>query len=149
MDQKLQKRLFRLGADIVAQGEIPVDVLKSGNESDKDGQSFSGRVEGVDILDYLQFLMLSGQSTVVEISSRNGSRGKIYVKSGEVAHAVCPPLDGEEALYKCLTMKGGRFFNGAWKEPEKQTINKPGDLLLFEAARIRDEERQPKNAAAT
>jgi CheY-like chemotaxis protein len=145
-DHKLEKRLFRLGADIVAQGDIPIEALTLLEDHD-DEESFSGRIEGVDILDYLQFLMLSNRTTIVEISSKKGERGKIYVKNGDVVHSTFLASKGEEALYHCLKMRGGRFENAPWKEPHKTTINKPGELLLFEAARIRDEEREPDKVA--
>ncbi|MBM3299791.1 MAG: DUF4388 domain-containing protein, partial [Deltaproteobacteria bacterium] len=48
-------------------------------------------------------------------------------------------LQGEEALYRCLTFKSGSFSSLPWIAPEKATIKKPGMLLLVEAARKRDE----------
>jgi hypothetical protein len=52
---------------------------------------------------------------------------------------VCGDLEGEEALYRCLGFSGGSFSSLPWREPERVTINKPGELLLLEAARRRDE----------
>lgn len=147
VDKNFKGKLVSMGADMVSEGEIPIEAIANTQKTEDYDESFSGRVEGVDILDYLQFIMLAGQTTIVEISSKSGARGRIYVRAGEVAHATCNTAEGEEALFRCLKMRGGRFSNAAWREPDKITINKPGDLLLFEAARIRDEERGLENVA--
>ncbi|MEW6137025.1 MAG: PAS domain S-box protein [Thermodesulfobacteriota bacterium] len=120
-----------------------VDIVKE--ELDKAGgeSAFSGRVEGVDILEYMQLLMLSGRKVVLEIVSREGANGFIFIEDGEIRHAVCGEKEGEEALYRCLTFKGGSFSSLPWIPPERVTIDKPGMLLLVEAARKRDEMKKP------
>lgn len=101
--------------------------------------TFSGSIHGIDILEYLQLLMISGQQVIVEIISRDGIRGLLYVDNGTVLHAVCDQLEGEGALFKCLGFNGGSFSSLSWHDPAEVTINKPGELLLLEAARLRDE----------
>jgi hypothetical protein len=85
--------------------------------------------------------MLVGRRVVLEVSSKKGGQGLIFIDNGEVRHAKCDGLDGEEALFKCLSFEGGSFVNRPWTEPDKITIKKPGDFLLMEAARKRDEAR--------
>jgi PAS domain S-box-containing protein len=101
--------------------------------------TFSGSIHGVDILEYLQLVLLSGQKLIIEIISREQARGLLFLDKGVVIHATCGNLEGEEALYKCLSFNGGTFSTLAWRDPERQSISKPGDLVLFEAARRRDE----------
>jgi PAS domain S-box-containing protein len=101
--------------------------------------TFSGSIHGIDILEYLQLVLLSGQKLVIEIVSREQVRGLLYVDKGAVVHATCADSEGEEALYRCLSFNGGTFSSRPWQEPEKHSIRKPGDLVLFEAARRRDE----------
>jgi two-component system cell cycle sensor histidine kinase/response regulator CckA len=101
--------------------------------------TFSGSIHGIDILEYVQLLIISGQRVVVEIVSRDGLRGLLYVDEGTVLHAVCDELEGEDALFRCLGFNGGSFSSLPWHEPYARTINKPGELLLLEAARLRDE----------
>lgn len=103
--------------------------------------SFSGRIEGIDLLEYLQLLILNGRKLVLEINPREGSKGMIFVTKGEICHAECGNVEGEEALYKCLTFKGGSFSSHAWRDPEKVTIKRPAQFLLIQAARRRDELR--------
>lgn len=123
--------------------EKPVDpelMLTSINSSD-DESAFSGSIDSIDILDYLQLMMLTGRRLILEVSSRNGRRGLIFIDGGEVRHAQCDDLKGEDALFECLGFEGGNFINLPWTDPEEVTINKPGDFLLLEAARKRDEAR--------
>lgn len=101
--------------------------------------AFSGRVEGIDILEYIQLLILSGKPVVVEVVPRSGGRGLLFLDKGRVLHAVFGELVGEEALYQCLNFGGGSFVNLPWYNPETVTIDKPGDYILIEAARRRDE----------
>ena len=103
--------------------------------------SFSGRIEGIDLLEYLQLLILNARKLVLEIAPRDGNAGRIFVKKGEICHAECGRLEGEEALYECLTFKGGTFSSHAWRDPEKVTIKRPAQFLLIQAARRRDELR--------
>ncbi len=102
-------------------------------------EDFSGYVDKVDIIEYLQFVLLSGKPTVLEVFSEGGETGRIFARNGNVVHAVCRNLEGEEALFKCLAFRGGKFVNRPWSEPSKITLDKPGDYLVMEAARRRDD----------
>ena len=81
-------------------------------------ESFSGYVEGVDIIEYLQFMLLTGRSVVIEVVPANGLRGRIFVRNGNVIHATSSGLKGERALYQCLASRGGAFpiFPGVIQE---------------------------------
>jgi Domain of unknown function (DUF4388) len=102
--------------------------------------SYSGMVEGIDILDYIQWILLDRRSTVLEIGLPNGTSCSVYLKEGEIIHAVNGELEGEEALYASVMCPSGRFGHETWSEPDRKTIEKPGTQLLLEAARRRDEE---------
>jgi two-component system chemotaxis response regulator CheB len=115
----------------VSEGQI--EELSAGRDS------LSEFVNGVDIIDYLQFVLLSGKSVVLEVLSDAGVTGEIYVRGGSVLHAHCGDLQGDQALYQCLASRGGSFLNRPWHEPAKVSIDRPGELVLMEAARRRDE----------
>jgi len=143
-DDALAERLIlRSEADRIARKPVaPDQLLQMIDEEARrvTGQAtFSGRIHGIDILEYVQLLMISGQQVIVEIVSREGTRGYLYVDDGTVVHAVSDQLEGEDALYKCLGFNGGSFASLPWHEPRTVTISKPGELLLLEAARLRDE----------
>jgi len=101
--------------------------------------SYSGMVEGIDILDYIQWILLDRRQTILEISLPNRTSCKVYLKEGQILHATNGELEGEEALYSSVMFPGGKFVHLAWAEPDQQTIERPGTQLLLEAARRRDE----------
>jgi len=101
--------------------------------------SYSGTVEGIDILDYIQWILLDRRQTILEISCPNQTSCKVYLKEGQILHATNGELEGEEALYSSVMFPGGKFVHLVWTEPDRKTIEKPGTQLLLEAARRRDE----------
>jgi CheY-like chemotaxis protein len=119
----------------------PVDLeLLTGVLSSLDEEhTFSGSVNEIDILDYVQLMMLTGRQLVLEVCSGDGCKGRLHIESGSVIHAECDGLEGEDAAYKCLSFTGGTFANLPWRRPETQTVHQPGEFLLIEAARRRDE----------
>ncbi len=118
--------------------QLLVDVISRKDQK----AAFSGTISDIDIMDYLQLMVLAGKRAVIEILSREGTRGLVFVYDGRIVHATCGEAQGEEALYRCLTFAGGSFSNLPWKSPDRQTINKPSEFLLIEASRQRDELRE-------
>ncbi len=114
--------------------EVPGDFVSETDE-------FGAYVSGIDIVDYFRFVLLTGRPTVLEVFSDNGVSGRIYVRNGKVLHAQYGDLQGDQALYRCLASQGGSFLNRPWTEPTDLTINKPGGLVLAEAALRRDSTR--------
>jgi two-component system, chemotaxis family, protein-glutamate methylesterase/glutaminase len=137
---------FRI-ADFLAQGlvaqEEPASFAIPVSERPADpiveSESFSGYIEGVDIIEYVQFILLTGKSVIIEIAPTGRQRCQLFVREGTVVHATFRGLEGEQALYECLCCKGGSFANLPWREPRAITIDKPGEWVLMEAARRRDE----------
>lgn len=133
----------RMEVDRIAERSVsPEELLEIIAEEARRGSgqaSFTGSIRGIDILEYVQLLLLSGQKVIAEISSRDGERGLLFVDNGMITHATCSDLEGEAALYRCLSFKGGSFSSLPWRDPKVTTINKPGELILLEAARLRDE----------
>lgn len=100
---------------------------------------YTGKVEGVDILDYIQWMLIDGRQTVLEIRHLNAMPTRLFVDDGKVLHATNAKMEGEEAFYSCVLPKSGEFVHLPWSPPEKITVEKAGMQLLFEAARRRDE----------
>lgn len=115
------------------------NVLDERNQQSAGRYFFSGMVQNIDILDYIQFLMMSGIRTILELRLRRGPTSRLFIDDGRILHAVSGELDGEEALYRCLQSEGGIFTHIPWSEPETRTIEAPGQFLLLQAARRRDE----------
>jgi|GEM_PF-5883742 len=115
------------------------NVLDERNRQLRERYFFSGMVQNIDILDYVQFLMMSGIRTILELRLRRGPRSRLFIDDGRILHAVSGELDGEEAFYRCLQSEGGIFTHIPWSEPGTRTIEASGEFLLLQAARRRDE----------
>jgi CheY-like chemotaxis protein len=135
----VERAVLARGAHIFLQKPIDFKRLTEFLSPMRSRSSFSGTVENVDIVEYVQFIMLGCSKTLLEITSSLGTQGWLYLADGLVIHAVCGILQGEQALYRCLRFKEGTFKHLPWQEPEQITINKPGEFLLMEAVRKRDE----------
>jgi CheY-like chemotaxis protein len=133
---------IKKGAILYLEKPVDPDLLAEALLSSPEESTFSGTIDNIDILDYLQLMILIGKRVVLEVSARDGAQGLIFIDRGEVKHAKCDHLVGEDALFKCLSFEGGSFVNLPWSEPDAITIKRPGDFLLMEAARKRDEARE-------
>lgn len=100
---------------------------------------FSGTVHEIDLLDFIQFLVVSCASSLMEIESPEGETCILYLNEGNVVHAIHGAVEGPEAFFSAMGMQTGRFSTGPWREPERRTIDEPGEYLVFEAARRLDE----------
>ena len=127
------------GANLLLRKPVDVTQLVDFIKRTRTRSSFTGKVQDVDILEYIQFVLLGGKQTILEVTSSVGTRGRIYLFDGHIVHAECGVLKGLQALYRCLCFREGNFLHKPWQEPEQMTINKPGELLLMESARMRDE----------
>ncbi len=127
------------GIGFVLAKPVNVQELLSFLGSTHTRSSFSGTVDYVDLVDYLQFIMLTGKKTILEVVSNLGTTGRLFISEGNVVHAQCGILAGEKALYRCLCFREGTFGHFPWAEPEQVTINKPGEFVLMEAVHQRDE----------
>jgi PAS domain S-box-containing protein len=118
-----------------------LDIVTAAINRASQHTTFSGTVEGIDLLEYMQLMILNGKPVVVEVLLKNGMRGLIFLDKGRFLHATCGNLEGEAAVYHCLNFAGGSFSNLPWRAPEHLTIDKAGEYILIEAARRRDETR--------
>jgi CheY-like chemotaxis protein len=134
-----ERETLEKGANLFLRKPVDFDRLIKFLEPSPARSSFTGTVEGVDIIEYLQFVILGGRKTILEITSSIGTAGRLYLVNGTVMHAECGVLQGEQALYRCLSFKDGTFSHLPWVEPERISVGKPGDFLLMEAMRKRDE----------
>jgi len=98
---------------------------------------FSAKSE-MGLAEVLQMCCLSRRSG--QITFRSGeSHGFIFVQQGNVLHALCGPIEGEEAIYTMLTWPGGGFNLNEDILPHKKTVTLTWEQLLFEGARRADE----------
>jgi len=117
--------------DIKEMREIVKDILKN-----KEG--FQGTISGVDLMDIIQLNGLSHATSALKITTSE-EEGMIFFMDGEVVHAICGQITGEEAFFKVLECQDGSLQNIRGAEPPVVSINKSLESLLFEAAMRNDE----------
>ena len=115
--------------------DLLIEILNSSNQD----HSFAGSVNAIDLFDYVQLMLLTKRQLILEVSSCKGEQGWLFIEKGNVLHAECGGLEGEDACYHCLSFEGGSFSSLPWKPPPKISITKSGEFLLMEAARLKDE----------
>jgi uncharacterized protein DUF4388 len=102
--------------------------------------AFQGSLKELPLPDIIQLVSVSGKTGKFTLS-RDNDRGYIYLKNGQMVHAVVGELVGEEAIYSLAIWNQGEFLFNPGEEPEQQTITKSNTNLLMEAARRLDEWR--------
>jgi DNA-binding NarL/FixJ family response regulator len=135
----LRDLALRKGAILYLEKPVDPSILLEVIRSATSNTSFSGSVNEIDLFDYVQLMLLTQRQVVLEVSSRTGDQGMLFIDRGTIRHAVCMGLEGEDAFYRCMGFEGGSFTTLPWREPEKATINVRGDFLLMEAVRKKDE----------
>jgi CheY-like chemotaxis protein len=121
--------------------KLLIDVLKQAANT----SSFVGSINQIDLFDYVQLVLVTRRTVLLEVMSPQNERCLLYVDRGNVVHAECGELNGEKAFYHCLSFEGGSFTSLPWSEPEAVTIEKDGEFLLLEAARLKDENAHRKD----
>jgi len=117
--------------DIKEVRTIVEDVLK-------EDEGFQGTVDGVDLIDIVQFNGLSQATAALKVTTGE-TEGMIFFKEGKVVHAMCDKENGERAFFTILGFNGGSLQNIRGVEAPIVSINKSIEALLFEAAVKNDE----------
>src|SRR5687768_8817126 len=102
--------------------------------------AFQGSLKELPLPDIIQLVSVSGKTGKFTLT-RDADRGAIYLKNGQMVHAVIGDLVGEEAIYALAIWNHGEFQFEPNDEAPHQTINKSNTNLLMEAARRLDEWR--------
>jgi len=102
--------------------------------------AFQGSLKELPLPDIIQLVSVSGKTGKFTLS-RDTDRGFIYLKNGQMVHALVGDLIGEEAIYALAIWNQGEFQFAPGEEPDRQTITKSNTNLLMEAARRLDEWR--------
>ncbi|MDK9708295.1 MAG: response regulator [Desulforhopalus sp.] len=101
-------------------------------------EGFQGTVDGVDLIDIVQFNGLSRATAALKVTTGN-LEGMIFFKDGEVVHAMCGKESGEDAFFTILGFNGGSLQNIRGVQPPVVSIKKSIEALLFETAVKNDE----------
>jgi CheY-like chemotaxis protein len=101
-------------------------------------EGFRGVLRRVGLQDVLQMECLSRNSSVLEVKTQ-GPNGRIFIRDGQIVHALLGTVKGEPAFNQMLAFRGGEFLLKPFAEPTEQTLEGSWEFLLMEAARLRDE----------
>lgn len=101
-------------------------------------KGFQGRVVGLQLTDVIQMNCLGRLTTALTIT-RDGEKGVIYLREGEIIHAECGDQKGTEAFFYILSWPEGEFVSNVGVTPPLQTIYQSWEHLLIEAMRRNDE----------
>jgi two-component system chemotaxis response regulator CheB len=71
--------------------------------------------------------------------TKDSRQGTIFIVDGEIVHAACEDMVGEEAFYRILGWQTGSFESIEMSTPPQRTIQKSYHFLIMEAARRVDE----------
>ncbi len=107
-------------------------------EKAREADGFRGVLNIFQLGDIIQMYCLSGASITLRV--RLGAQeGSIFIRKGNIVHAVCNEIAGEEAFYQIISWKNGDFEAlGDTGDPET-TIDRNWQFLLLEGARMADE----------
>jgi predicted regulator of Ras-like GTPase activity (Roadblock/LC7/MglB family)/DNA-binding response OmpR family regulator len=114
------------------------DVRNIVKEALKAHEGFQGTVDGVDLIDIVQFNALSRATAALKVTTGD-QEGMIFFKDGAVVHAMCGQETGEVAFFTILGFNGGSLQNIRGVQPPIVSIHKSIEALLFEAAVKNDE----------
>ncbi|MGB3222733.1 MAG: response regulator [Desulforhopalus sp.] len=114
------------------------DVRNIVKEALKVHEGFQGTVDGVDLIDIVQFNALSRATAALKVTTGK-LEGMIFFKDGAVVHAMCGQETGEVAFFTILEFNGGSLQNIRGVQPPIVSIHKSIEGLLFEAAVKNDE----------
>jgi len=101
-------------------------------------EGFQGVLRKVGLQDVIQMECLAANSSVLEIYNQH-VLGQIYIENGQLVHAAAGDMTGERALQRLLSLPGGSFELAQFEPPSEKTLSGSWEMLLMEAARVRDE----------
>ena len=123
------------------------DMRRTVEEVLKENEGFQGTVDGIELMDIVQFNGLSRSTAALKVTTKD-HEGMIFFKNGEVVHAMCDNESGERAFFTILRFQGGTLQNIRGVEPPTVSITKSLESLLFEVALKSDEEEEKGEVAS-
>lgn len=97
---------------------------------------FNGTVTNTSLHDIIQLICIGRNSCRMLVRSQE-NKGWIYFRDGEIVHAECKDLKGEEAFYAIVSWELGMFECDV-ASADSETIQESWDFLLMESMRRLD-----------
>ncbi len=123
--------------------EKPFDIQEMRNTVKKaivPDSSFEGTITGLQLGDIIQLNNLSQASSALRVKTSAG-KGILYFSEGNIIHASCGDLVGEDAFYELIRFEGGTIESFYPEQIPEPTITAPVSLLLLQGAVMADERK--------
>ena len=157
-DRDMEIRGFRAGADEYL--EKPVDrqvllekvetllqrsrrVKAMDSEKSQKVKGFEGNLEDLTLVEVIQLINLNKRSGTLRVESEED--GLLVFEKGNLFHASCGNIQGEEAVNKLVTFKKGIFRFEPEVVSAKKNITGSTMNVLLEACRLMDEANLKEN----
>ncbi len=150
-DPEMEIRGFRAGADEYLSKPIDRKLLlqrveellartrniKKMEDTEEKQKGFTGDLQDLSLVEVVQMLNLNKKTGILKVNSR--VNGTVYIKNGQLWHAVSDHAEGENAMYELVALDKGTFqFSSQEFEIERNIQNSTMNVIM-EACRIMDE----------
>jgi hypothetical protein len=105
-----------------------------------DEMGVKGRLKDMSLVDIIQIFNAERKTSAIHLGSDLGY-GRVYVKNGDIVHAVYRDLTGSEAFNQLLTWMDGEFEVEPGAEAPEQTISESAEAVILDGLRRLDESR--------
>jgi CheY-like chemotaxis protein len=102
------------------------------------GGTTVGLLSEMSLIDWMQSLE-QGRKTCTLLLRSGKETCRLYFNQGQVTHAICGPLEGNEAVYKVLTWADGEWEVDFSKTSSERTTTMSTQGLMMEGLRLLDE----------
>jgi CheY-like chemotaxis protein len=97
------------------------------------GNGFSGYIENARIRELVEYNCLHKRSSTLTLT-KHAECGTIHFRNGDIVHAECGGLEGEEAFYTILNWGEGTFEMAPSSAQSHRTIVRDWKTLLHQSA---------------
>ncbi len=101
-------------------------------------QGFTGKLDQFDLVDIIQMCCIGKKTGSLQVARGEG-RGVLYLRNGQIIHAVTGEFEAAEAAYEIIGWSAGQFSFDDGVQPEEATIDTGWEHLVMEGVRRRDE----------
>jgi CheY-like chemotaxis protein len=102
-----------------------------------------GSLSGISVVSFLQMVEMEQKTCLCEVEAPGSPKGFFYFKGGELFHAVCGKLKGEEAAIHLINLENPTInFRRPPQRKIARAIKREMTGLILEATRIKDESKQ-------
>ncbi len=107
-----------------------------------------GLLEGISIVNFLQFIEMEGKTYLLEVQNEAQTRGLFYFQEGVLIDALCGELTGEPAALEMITWENIQIsYRNLPKQKIRQRIKKKLMTLLMEGVTLKDQKKESQTEA--